>query len=92
MARDHLIPAVLLGQFAIPDDFAKRPRERGIYASTNNNRTTERRRVDKIGYGRRFYDHAPLPSGIVAGATWNARTRTAYPLRSRSWPGPAQSL
>lgn len=72
MARDHLIPAVLLGQFAIPDDFAKRPRERGIYASTNHNRTTERRRVDKIGYGRRFYDHAPLPSGIVAGATWNA--------------------
>jgi hypothetical protein len=72
MARDHLIPAVLLGQFAISDDFAKKPRDRGIYASTKNNRTIKRRRVDNVGYARNFYDHTPLPEGIAAGQTWNA--------------------
>ncbi len=72
MARDHLIPAVLIGQFAIPEDFTKKARDRGIYASTKNKRITERRRVEKIGFATNFYDHPPLPSGIAAGETWNA--------------------
>jgi hypothetical protein len=37
MARDHLIPAVLIGQFAIAADLGKSARERGGYASTRNN-------------------------------------------------------
>jgi hypothetical protein len=72
MARDHLTPATLIGQFAVPEILARKRAERGIYASTPYNPVIKRRRVDNIGYARSFYDHQTQPIDMVVGQTWNA--------------------